>query len=68
MRAPSTVHGELNAEHAMWITLFAFATGVAVCLSVAAIISGGLLRDWLRRIRDETARPSGAPGAPEITH
>ena len=52
----------------MWISLFAFATGVAVCLSVAAIISGGLLRDWLRRIRDETARPSGAPGAPEITH
>ncbi len=47
----------------MWISLFAFATGVAVCLSVAAIISGGLLRDWLRRIRDETARPSGAPGA-----
>ena len=36
----------------MWISLFAFATGVAVCLSVAAIISGGLLRDWLRRIRD----------------
>ena len=46
----------------MWITLFAFATGVAVCLTVAAIISGGLLRDWLRRIRD-AARPSGAPGA-----
>jgi hypothetical protein len=34
-------HGELRAEwgnHAMWISLFTFATAAAVCLSVAAIM------------------------------
>ena len=46
-----TIQGKAKAErgsHAMWISLFTFACGAAVCLSVAAIVMQPARRQTLR--------------------
>jgi hypothetical protein len=50
-RVPTKDPGENETErgsHAMWISLFAFASGAAVCLSVAAIMMQPASRRTLR--------------------